>query len=366
MTAREAADEGSKEPSVRKGQNVPAPDRATRVGRLRQLFAAPAFDAHREAVEEVVAAADASYEAYEKHARTVPAGDGFARPDVEVATEWLRARAAIERAAAQHADAAGPARVLVVCGSPRNDQTCPGEMSKTWRLTQLVHAVVTAAGAACDVLDLSRVCSDPALKIHPCKSCVSTAMPLCHWPCSCYPNHALGQVQDWMNDIYPLWVAAHGIVLVTPVQWYSVPSPMKAMIDRLVCADGGNPDYTSSNGKDPAAAKRMELAGWHYPKHLAGRAFGVVVHGDAAGADTVKDALVNWLQDMALVSAGPLANIARYIGYYKPYATSHDELDADLALQEEVRNVARAVLAKVGDLRKHVGGEPALAEPRPK
>ena len=38
--------------------------------------------------------------------------------------------------------------------------------------------------------------------IHPCKTCVSTAMPLCHWPCSCYPNHALGQVQDWMNDIY--------------------------------------------------------------------------------------------------------------------------------------------------------------------
>ena len=55
------------------------------------------------------------------------------------------------------------------------------------------------------------------------------------------------------------------------------------MIDRLVCADGGNPDPTTTRGKDPAAAKALELAGWHYPKHLAGRAFAVVAHGDAAG-----------------------------------------------------------------------------------
>ncbi|MCA1585403.1 MAG: hypothetical protein LC791_11775, partial [Acidobacteria bacterium] len=34
----------------------------------------------------------------------------------------------------------------------------------------------------------------------------ATAMPLCHWPCSCYPNHAMGQVNDWMHEIYPRWV----------------------------------------------------------------------------------------------------------------------------------------------------------------
>ena len=32
-------------------------------------------------------------------------------------------------------------------------------------------------------------------------------------------------------------------------------------------------------------AKALELAGWDYPKHLAGRAFAVVVHGDAAGVE---------------------------------------------------------------------------------
>ena len=49
------------------------------------------------------------------------------------------------------------------------------------------------------------------------KRCVSTAMPLCHWPCSCYPNHSLNQIHDWMNEIYERWAAAHAIVIVTPV-----------------------------------------------------------------------------------------------------------------------------------------------------
>jgi hypothetical protein len=33
-------------------------------------------------------------------------------------------------------------------------------------------------------------------QIFRCKACVSTAMPLCHWPCSYYPNQGLGQVND--------------------------------------------------------------------------------------------------------------------------------------------------------------------------
>jgi multimeric flavodoxin WrbA len=44
-----------------------------------------------------------------------------------------------------------------------------------------------------------------------------------------------------MNIIYPQWVGADGIMLITPVYWYQAPSPLKLMIDRLVRADGGNP-----------------------------------------------------------------------------------------------------------------------------
>jgi multimeric flavodoxin WrbA len=123
------------------------------------------------------------------------------------------------------------------------------------------------------------------------------------------------------------------------------------MIDRLVCADGGNPDPTLTHGKDPELAKRVELDGWNYPKHLAGRVFGVVVHGDVAGIEETRYALTDWLEWMGLVHAGPHSRLDRFIGYYEPYATSHEALDRDLDVQEEVRNVARAVANAVEELR---------------
>src|SRR5262245_58779587 len=191
------------------------------------------------------------------------------------------------------------------------------------------------------VLDLSRLASEYGRHIHPCKACFSTAAALCHWPCSCYPNYSLGQTHDWMNEIYPMWVAAHGIMIVTPVNWYQVSSPLKLMMDRLVCADGGNPDPTRTLGKNARLAKQIELDGWDYPRHLTGRLFAVVVHGDVEGAENVRRSISDWLCFMHLCPAGPTAELDRY--YWKPYATSHAELDADTALQEEVRNAARAL-----------------------
>jgi len=171
-----------------------------------------------------------------------------------------------------------------------------------------------------------------------------------------------------MNDIYPMWVAAHGVMIVTPVNWYQATSPLKLMMDRMVCADGGNPDPTRTHGKDAAKAKEIELEGWDYPRHLAGRLFSVVVHGDVEGAENVRRSLSDWLCFMELQSAGALAELDRYIGYWKPYATSHEELDADEAMQEEVRNAARTLLAAVHAKRRgrlvSVGSE--LRQPRQK
>ena len=138
-------------------------------------------------------------------------------------------------------------------------------------------------------------------------------------------------------------------------------------MDRLVCADGGNPDPTSTHGKDPVRAKEIELAGWHYPRHLAGRAFSVVVHGDAEGVDTLRRSLVDWLSDMELVQAGRSAILDRYIGYYEPYATSHEALDRDEALQQEVRNAAASLASEV-ELIRAGKREPdeGIEAPRPK
>jgi multimeric flavodoxin WrbA len=114
-------------------------------------------------------------------------------------------------------------------------------------------------------------------------------------------------------------------------------------MDRLVCADGGNPDPSSTHGKHADEAKALELKGWPYPRHLAGRHFGIVVHGDAAGAEMVRRALSDWLTDMSLLSAGRMAELDGYIGYMQPYATSHRALDEDNVFQQETLNVARAL-----------------------
>jgi multimeric flavodoxin WrbA len=239
-------------------------------------------------------------------------------------------------------------------------------MSKTFRLTDLARDEIVRAGLECDRLDLSSLTAEYGRRILPCKGCVSTAMPLCHWPCSCYPNHALNQVGDWMNDLYPRWVRAHGVMIVTPVYWYQAPSVLKLMIDRLVCADGGNPDPTTTHGKDPARAKALELDGWPYPRHLAGRVFAVIVHGDVVGAETLRRSLVDWLSDMELVPAAD-ASLDRYIGYYEPYATSHDALDRDAAIQEEVRHATAALVGTVRLAREGRLARPEKAkELRPK
>ena len=146
-----------------------------------------------------------------------------------------------------------------------------------------------------------------------------------------------------MNEIYPMWVAAHGVMIITPVHWYQTPSPLKLMIDRLVCADGGNPDPTLTQGKDAKLAKQAEMKGWHYPRHLEGRLFSVVVHGDVEGVENVRRALSDWMCFMHMMPAGSKAELDRYIGYWKPYATSHAALDEDHAIQGEVANAARSL-----------------------
>ena len=339
-------------PKPRVGQGDVKLSREEFERRLRERFYDPSFRDAEAEVDRIVEVAWQAYDEYRKSPIKRPAGRGFKNPRFELPVEWLETRRQILAAARRQRARKGPSRILLVCGAARHDQTCPGEMSKTFRLVGIARREIQRApGFECDLLDLSLLTAQYGRQILPCKACVSTAMPLCHWPCSCYPNHAMGQVNDWMNEIYPRWVAAHGVMIVTPVYWYQAPSVLKLMIDRLVCADGGNPDPTTTAGKDPSKAKALELAGWPYPRHLAGRRFSIVVHGDAVGAETLRRSLSDWLQDMHLVPAGYGATIDRYIGYYEPYATSHSALDDDKAIQGEVREAAKILIAAVRQYR---------------
>ena len=65
----------------------------------------------------------------------------------------------------------------------------------------------------------------------------------------------------------------------------------------------------------------------------------------------MRRALSDWLDWMGLIDAGVNARLDRMLGYYEPYATSHEALDRDTGLQEEVRNVARAVVKRSREMR---------------
>ncbi|APO71721.1 hypothetical protein IE4872_PD01194 (plasmid) [Rhizobium gallicum] len=98
------------------------------------------------------------------------------------------------RSRATRMQMAGP-RALLINGSSRSEHTCACELSKSYRMVQLAKQIFRErSDFKVEVLDLSRIASER--QIHPCKSCSSTAAPLCHWPCSCYPDYSLWPIHD--------------------------------------------------------------------------------------------------------------------------------------------------------------------------
>lgn len=335
-------------PKVRKSEGIVDLTEDEYIKRFEKRFTDPYFDEHRSEIHELAKIAWRTHKDDRKSPFQSKAGPGYHDPNYELSDEWRKTKLAVDVALQRYQDPNGSRRILVISAADRNDKTCPGEVSKSRRLAQMAQITLeTEFDFDTELLDLSLMISEFGKTIYPCKACVSTAMPLCHWPCSCYPNYSLGQADDWMNEIYPKFTAAHGIMIITPVYWYQSPSALKLLIDRLVCADGGNPDPSTTHGKKPDEAKKIEADGWDYPKHLGKRIFGCVVHGDAGGANELKNALTDWAKDLHMIPASNESEIARYIGYYEPYYKSHVALDKDEAIQEETKNVARTIAKTV-------------------
>jgi len=118
----------------------------------------------------------------------------------------------------------------------------------------------------------------------------------------------------------------------------------------------------------PELEKIFETAwdGYENSRKAPRTAFAVVVHGDSAGPENLRRMLADWLTDMGLIQAGPLAVLDTWIGWYKPYATSHEELDQDQDVFVQVQNAALSLADMVQQIRRGAYRAPHQGLHRPR
>ena len=177
-----------------------------------------------------------------------------------------------------------PFRILIISGSDRRQYNCPGVDSKS-RTLMLQMADMLPQNWEVDYEDLGNVYGRE--RIQSCNACVSTSMALCVWPCNCYEKGGwMEKDLMWNLDLYARLDMADAWAIIGPINWYGPSSNLKAMFDRLVCMNGGNPDETTIDHKDPEKAMVLEhTAQWEEMSvnHLEGRTAAFFCYGDEGG-----------------------------------------------------------------------------------
>lgn len=135
---------------IRKGQAPAQLAREEFSVRFRTSFIDPAFRAEDQSIARLEEIAWQAYTEGRKAPFTRKAGPGYADPDYQLSVEWIATKQRIGEAQLRWADPLVPSRVLLICGSARNDGTCPGEISK-WvsstpvrRLDWIATSVITS------------------------------------------------------------------------------------------------------------------------------------------------------------------------------------------------------------------------------
>ena len=183
-------------------------------------------------------------------------------------------------------------KLVLIQGSPRYDDCCPGETSKT---AKIINKVIKELPDYIEttVIDLAVKCD--GLTIQPCKGCVGTASGYhCHWPCDCYePNSK--DLPDFMHDnkVYDKLEKSDGFVVFSPIHWDQTSTQVKAMFDRLVCASMSLPAAVANqifdgDVKNPAKTRAASKSGEHVSllkNHLEGKYAGFFVQGNDGGND---------------------------------------------------------------------------------
>lgn len=186
-------------------------------------------------------------------------------------------------------------RLLIFQGSPRNQNNCPDQRSKTSRILRECLKRIPE-GVEVDLCDLS-VRKDRPI-VQPCKGCVSTANGFhCHWPCTCYfkgDSERPDLMHDW--DIYRRLQECDGFMVFCPVHWFAVPTQVKAMFDRLVCANltltakQAEKLGTDKNSKITTALEKSGKLRKFLRNHLEGKYGAFFVHGDDGADDYEEEA----------------------------------------------------------------------------
>lgn len=179
-----------------------------------------------------------------------------------------------------------PFQVLVIAGSQRRLNSCPGLDSKA---RALMHRMLgrLPAGWQIDHEDLGNEHGKP--KIQACNACVSSSMALCVWPCNCYgPNSEHQPDLLWNLDLYRRLARADAWAFIGPINWYGPSTNFKLLFDRLVCMNGGNPRPDLIDKKNTLLAQALERsAQWQEltSNHLEGRTAAFFCYGDQGGRD---------------------------------------------------------------------------------
>lgn len=237
-------------------------------------------------------------------------------------------------------------RIMIIVGSARSENNCPGENSKTSKIVEEAIKDLPE-DIELDLVDLSIQPDKPV--VQPCKGCISTAGGAhCHWWCDCYSKGNKDN-PDFMSDfdIYQRLQKCDAFIVFSPINWWSVTSQVKAFFDRLVCTSL-TIDYNQAkellgekNLKNPKKTKELEKSE-DFKKliknHLEGKVAAFYVHGDEGADDYVDFKKPKTMTGQNITKCGDPINAILPIVYQCRYMAINapDELIEAFAMNENI------------------------------
>jgi len=171
-------------------------------------------------------------------------------------------------------------------------------------------------------------------------SLCSTAMPLCHWPAHVIQT-IHGQVHDWMNEIYPRWVAAHGIMMSRPCT--GTKRPVFSIDDGSVgLRDGGvltQPRHTVKPGR----SQDFGIEGMELPETSSRAEYFPSLSTAMPQVQEIWRAPDELVVRHGISSAGIPALLIATSGIYEPYST------------ESPCSARRSVISRTAPLKSRAG-----------